>query len=341
MSHASIKDVAALAGVSIGTVSNVLNRPDQVRASTRRKVEQAIAELGFVPNGSARQLKAGRSRVVAYVALDAANPFFTDVARGVEETIRRHGLSLFLCNSDQDPDREDGYLRDLAELRARGVLITAVDPANPRIAHLRTRGIPLVFVDRLLRGLHPEWCAVGVDDVEGGDLAVEHLVERGHQRVAFIGGPNSIPQVADRQSGAARALARAGLEVDALTVIPTAGLTFADGRLAGEKLLGIPARRRPTAAFCANDLVAVGLLQHLTQQGVGVPDDMAIVGYDDIEYAAAAAVPLSSVAQPRQELGRAAAQLLLDEAERGSEHVHQQVVFSPELVARASTATKS
>ena len=117
MSHASMKDVAALAGVSIGTVSNVLNRPDLVRSVTRRKVETAIAELGFVPNGSARQLKAGRSRFVAYVALDAANPFFTDVARGVEETIRQHGLSLFLCDSDQDPEREDEYLRDLAELR--------------------------------------------------------------------------------------------------------------------------------------------------------------------------------------------------------------------------------
>ena len=341
MSHASMKDVAALAGVSIGTVSNVLNRPDLVRSVTRRKVETAIAELGFVPNGSARQLKAGRSRFVAYVALDAANPFFTDVARGVEETIRQHGLSLFLCDSDQDPEREDEYLRDLAELRARGVLITAVDPANPRIAHLLRRGIPLVFVDRLMRGGPPEWCAVGVDDVEGGDLAVEHLVERGHRRIAFIGGPITIPQVADRQSGAQRAIARAGLGGDALTVIPTVGLTFADGRQAGEKLMGIPSRRRPTAAFCANDLVAVGLLQHLTQHGVAVPDDMAIVGYDDIEYAAAAAVPLSSVAQPRHELGRTAARLLLDEAERGSDHVHEQVVFSPELVARASTATKS
>ena len=176
------------------------------------------------------------------------------------------------------------------------MLITAVDPTNPRIAHLLRRGIPLVFVDRLMRGGPPEWCAVGVDDVEGGDLAVEHLVERGHRRIAFIGGPITIPQVADRQSGAQRAIARAGLGGDALTVIPTVGLTFADGRQAGEKLMGIPSRRRPTAAFCANDLVAVGLLQHLTQHGVAVPDDMAIVGYDDIEYAAAAAVPLSSVA---------------------------------------------
>lgn len=337
MGDVSIKDVAAAASVSIGTVSNVLNRPEIVRDATRRKVETAIAQLGYVPNGSARQLKAGRSRVVAYLMLDTANPFFTDVASGVEDTIRSRGLSLFLCSSDQDRSREDEYLQDLAELRVRGVLITAVDPANPLVDRLRSRGIPVVLVDRVLRGAERSWCAVGVDDVAGGELAVEHLIERGHQRLAFIGGSFEIPQVDDRRRGAARALAHAGRAPDSITELATAGLTVADGRLAGERLMGMSARRRPTAAFCANDLVAVGLLQHLTQQGVRVPDDVAIVGYDDIEYAAAAAVPLTSVAQPRHELGRAAARLLLDEADRGADHTHDQVVFSPALVARAST----
>ena len=336
---ARIKDVAALAGVSVGTVSNVLNRPERVRAATRRKVEGAIAELGFVPNGSARQLKEGRSRIVAYVVLDAANPFFMDVARGVDETLRGAGLSLFLCNSDQDNERENAYLTDLAELRARGVLITAVDPSNPRLDVLRRRGISIGFVDRVLEGDRTKWCAVGVDDVAGGDLAVEHLIERGHARIGFIGGPMAIPQVHDRHVGAGNAVRRAGFADSALTVIPTAGLTVAAGLKAGEKLLGMSARRRPTGVFCANDLVAVGLLQHLTQQGVTVPDDIAIIGYDDIEYAAAAAVPLSSVAQPRHELGQAAARLLIEEAEQGESHTHRQVVFTPELVARASTAT--
>ncbi len=338
MTQASIKDVATLAGVSIGTVSNVLNRPDVVRPGTRRKVEQAIAELGFVPNGSARQLKAGRSRVVAYVALDAANPFFTDVARGMEEAIRGEGLSLFLCNSDQDPAREDEYLADLAELRARGVLITPVDSTNPRIDNLRQRGMAVVLVDRIVRDARTEWCAVGVDDVRGGELAVEHLLERGHRRIAFVGGPQELPQVEDRYAGAKRAFESGGIDAASLVSVETSSLTFADGRLSGERLLGLSAKRRPTAVFCANDLVAVGLLQHLTLAGVTVPDDIAIIGYDDIEYAASAAVPLSSIAQPRQELGRAAARLLLDEADRGATHEHEQVVFTPELVARASTA---
>jgi LacI family transcriptional regulator len=343
VSRASIKDVAARAGVSIGTVSNVLNRPEVVRAATRMRVEQAIDELGFVPNGSARQLKAGRSTIVAYVLLDAGNPFFTDVARGVEHAVRKEGLSLFLCNTDQDATREDEYLRDLAELRVRGLLITPTDTASAKLLNLRSKGIPVVLLDRVLDDDRRHWCAVGVDDVHGGDLAVEHLLDGGHRRLCFVGGPHSIPQVADRQTGAARAIERAGLAPDALTSLPTTGLGFNDGRLAGERLLGLPTNRRPTAAFCANDLVALGLLQHLTRAGLRVPDDIAIVGYDDIEYASAAAVPLSSVAQPRYELGRAAAELLLDEAraDQGADHEHRQLVFAPELIARASSGLTS
>jgi LacI family transcriptional regulator len=345
MASVSIKDVAARAGVSLGTVSNVLNRPDTVRAATRARVEVAIAELGFVPNASARQLAAGRSRIIAYVVLDATNPFFTDVARGVEEVARVERLSLFICNSDQDAEREDQYLEQLTELRARGVLITAMDYTNPRLTRLREAGVPVVLVDRAPDG-SDDWCTVGVDDVAGGDLAISHLIEAGRVQLAFVGGPDEIPQVADRHTGALKAVDAAGLPPESLTWIHTTGLNIAEGRRAGERLLGLPKRRRPTGVFCANDLLALGLLQHLVQHGVDVPGDVAIVGYDDIEFAAAAAVPLTSVAQPRHQLGRSAAALLVDEANSadgaagGTRHQHQHVVFPPELVARASTARR-
>jgi LacI family transcriptional regulator len=337
MASVSIKDVAARAGVSVGTVSNVLNRPGNVRPATRARVEAAVADLGFVPNASARQLAAGRSRTIAYVVLDATNPFFTDVARGIEEVAKVERLSLFICNSDQDAEREDQYLEQLTELRARGVLITAMDYTNPRLQRLRDTGVPVVLVDRAPNG-SDDWCTVGVDDVAGGELAVTHLIEAGHQRLAFVGGPIDIPQVADRQTGAFKAIEAAGLDADALTLLRTTGLNIAEGRRAGERLLGLPKRRRPTGVFCANDLLALGLLQHLVQHGLDVPGDIAIVGYDDIEFASAAAVPLTSVAQPRHLLGRTAARLLADEAEHGSTHRHEHVVFPPELVARASSA---
>jgi len=327
-----MKDVALRAGVSLGTVSNVLNRPELVSERTRQRVLAAIAELGFVRNESARQLRGGGSRTLAYVVLDTSNPFFTDVAEGVQEAADGAGLALFLCNSAESSSRQASFLDLLEQQRVEGVLITPVDAADPRISALAGRGTPVVIVDR---GAGPDGCSVAVDDVLGGDLAVTHLLETGHRRIAFVGGPRVIGQVADRITGAEKAAARsAGAD---LVIMETAALNVAEGRRAGERIAGMPAARRPTAAFCANDLLALGLLQQMVRLGLRVPDDLAIVGYDDIEFAEAAAVPLTSVSQPRQLLGRTAAELLLEEARTPEGHQHQQVVFAPELVVRAST----
>ena len=328
-----IKDVAKRAGVSVGTVSNVLNRPDSVSDGTRRKVQRAIVELGFIRNEAGRHLRAGRSRTIAYLVLDASNPFFTDVAKGVEEVARENGVAVFLCNSDSDASREADYLGLLAEQRVRGILVTPVDGDMSQLELFRRR-IPIVLVDR---AAGDNWCSVGVDDVDGGMLAVTHLIEQGHHRIAFIGGPLATVQVADRLRGARSAFESAGRSPDDLSVLPTDTLNIAEGLRAGERLLGLPKARRPTAAFCANDLVALGLLQQMTRTGVDVPGDLAIVGYDDIGFAGAAAVPLSSVRQPRELLGRTAASLLLAESTDLDDHVHQQVVFHPELVVRTSS----
>jgi len=334
----SVKDVAAAAGVSLGTVSNVMNRPEVVSTRTRERVERAMAELGFVRNESARQLRAGTSRTLAYVMLDGSNPFFHDVAQGIESAAEDADLSLFICNSNSRAEREEVHLDRLLQQRVQGILITPVNPDAPYFDELARRGVPLVIVDRV-RG-DGGCCSVAVDDVLGGRIAVEHLVEQGHRRVAFIGGPESIGQVRERLQGAREIWAELGLPADDLVSLPTEALTVAEGRSAGERLTGLPARRRPTAAFCANDLLALGLLQQSIGAGRRVPEDLAIVGFDDIEFAGAAAVPLTSVRQPRQELGRAAAQLVLDEA-TNPDHRHQQLLFTPELVARASTGNRA
>ncbi len=330
----SVTDVARAAGVSLGTVSNVLNRPDRVSAGTRARVEAAMAELGFVRNESARQLRAGRSSAVAYVMMDATNPFFTDVAQGIEDRAEQSDLSVFICNSGNRPERELAYLSRLQQQRVQGILITPIDPEHPSLAEVVARGIPLVIVDRT-REVDTQ-CSVAVDDVTGGELAARHLLELGHDRIAFIGGPESLGQVRERLLGARRAVASAGLPEDRLTVLVSAELTVAEGRNAGQLLVGLPEGRRPTGAVCANDMIALGLLQQCVTLGLRVPDDLAIVGYDDIDFAAAAAVPLTSVRQPRRQLGTTAAELLLDEASN-PDHQHRQVVFTPELVVRAST----
>jgi LacI family transcriptional regulator len=335
---AGVVAVAARAGVSLGTVSNVLNHPDRVSPATRERVLQAIRELGFVRNEAARQLRAGRSRTIGLVVLDVGNPFFTDLAAGVEVTANKAGLSVVLCNSNDDDDREQHYLSLLQEQRAFGILITPVGGKTSGIDAVRRSGTPVVLVDR---GSNRRQCSVSVNDHVGGELAVAHLISQGHQRIGFVGGPLAINQVSERLAGARAAMHAAGMRKDALVVIETPRLDVASGRATGEQIAALPVRRRPTGVFCANDLLALGLLQDTTRRRLAVPGDLAIVGYDDIEFAAAAAVPLTSVRQPRAQLGQAAMDLLLEEAIDPNGHQHRQVVFEPELIVRESTTPEA
>jgi LacI family transcriptional regulator len=321
----------------VGTVSNVLNRPSAVSPVTRERVQSAISALGFVRNESARHLRAGRSRTIGLVVLDIANPFFTDVARGVEDVAGAAGLAVMLCNSDDQAAKEAAHLDVLTEQRVQGVLITPTRELSPHVEALRSRGTPVVLLDRRVTG--SDQCAVAVDDLLGGRLAADHLLERGHRRIAFVGGSSGLPQVQERLDGVTAAVHESADAGAALTVLSPGTLTVAGGREAAAQILGLPAGRRPTAAVCANDLIALGVLQEMVRHGVQVPEDFAIVGYDDIDFAAAAAVPLTSVRRPRVELGRRAAELLLDEA-GGRAHAHEQPVFEPTLVVRESSMAR-
>ncbi|HKT05152.1 MAG TPA: LacI family DNA-binding transcriptional regulator [Rugosimonospora sp.] len=333
----SIKDVARHAGVSIGTVSNVINRPGQVSPETRARVTAAIAELGYVRSEAARHLRAGRSRILALLVLDIGNPFFVEVARGAERAAQDAGLGVMVCNSGQDPVRESAYLSMFAEQRVRGALLTPAGADAANMAGFRRHQIPYVLVDRL--GPDDHSCSVAVDDVAGGELAGRHLAGAGHRDIAYISGPPELAQCRDRRTGVSAAVAEAGLPDSALTVLEVAQMTVASGRDAGSRLLGLA--RRPTAVFCVNDLVALGVLQAMFAAGLRVPDDMSIVGYDDIEFAAAAAVPLTSVRQPAFRMGQSAADLLIEETgEAAAEHRHRPVIFQPELVVRGSSLTR-
>jgi LacI family transcriptional regulator len=332
-----MRDVAVLAQVSVGTVSNVLNSPDRVAAATRLRVEQAIDKLGWVPNESARQLRAGRSRSIGMVVMDIANPFFTDVARGAEELLYGEQYSVQIGNSDQDPERELTLLERFEQQRVGGVLFAPIEDSAERVLQLRRRGIPVVIVDRV--GTGADFCSVGVDDLAGGRLAGQHLLDQGHRRLAFVGGPSSLAQVRDRRRGMELALEHPGEGVSLLAV-STPALGIADGVSSAGEIAALPEGERPTAVFAACDLVAIGLLQGFVTAGLRVPDDVAIIGYDDIAFAAAAAVPLSSIRQPREDIGRKSAELLVSEieaADSAAPHHHESVRFTPQLVARRST----
>lgn len=330
MRAVGIREVAERARVSIGTVSNALNRPEKVSADARTRIQDAIAELGYVRNDAARVLRAGRGSTIGLVVLDVRNPFFTELARGAEDEASRNGLSVILGDADEDPRREAAYLDLFEEQRVRGVLLSPYGAPEPRLLRLRARGIGAVLVDRA--SADSRFGSVSVDDVAGGRLAVEHLLATGRRRIAFVGGPLGIRQVADRLEGAQAAVA--AVERATLDVVPTAALTVLEGRRVGLELLDGP---RPDAVFAANDLVATGLLQALLMEGSArVPDDVALIGYDDIDFAMSAMVPLSSVRQPAALIGATAVRMLL-EREQDPAAPAEQLVFQPELVARAST----
>jgi LacI family transcriptional regulator len=208
----SVREVAALAGVSLGTVSNVLNRPDKVAPTTVDRVQSAIATLGFVRNDSARQLRAGRSSTVGLIVLDGGNPFFTDVARGAEDAAMDKGLAVLIGNSDESTDRERTYVDLFEERRVAGLLISPAGDDLSRLARLRDQGTAVVLVDRRADDEH--FASVSVDDVAGGRIAVEHLAATGRTRIAFVGGPSSIRQVADRHAGALSAARAAGIGLE-------------------------------------------------------------------------------------------------------------------------------
>ncbi|GLX02093.1 substrate-binding domain-containing protein [Microtetraspora sp. NBRC 16547] len=336
MGSVTIKEVAQRAGVSPGTVSNALNRPELVAPATRERVEEAIRELGFVRHGSASTLRAGHSRTIGLSVMDIGNPFFTDVAAGVEETASALGYAVILGNSAGSLDKEERNLLVLAEQRVRGVLITPSDDDPARFDRLRERGISVVLVDHPAH--RPDQCSVTVNDEGGGQMAMAHLLERGARRICHLTGPLSIRQCRERATGARQAVLAAGLDPAAtLEVVEMPAMTARAGQRAAERMLA--AGRLPEAVFCANDLLAMGLLRGLLLAGVRVPGDVALIGYDDIEFAAASAVSLSSIRQPTHRLGQIATELLLDECDNPDTHAHQQIIFQPELVVRESTGS--
>jgi LacI family transcriptional regulator len=329
---ATIHDVARRAGVSAGTVSNVLNRPGYVSAPTRERVLAAIAELGFTPIQHARKFPAGRQRTLGLALADLANPFFVDVALGAEAEAKALGVGVVMVHNGDDTAREQDNLEVLVRQRVHGIMIAPVRAAAEELERLDARGIPLVYVDRVDEA--SDRCWVKTDDVAGGRLAGEHVMDLGHHDVAFVGNLGRTVQVDRRFEGFSEALAQADVVSERLE---TASWGIADGRRAAAQLLARPVAQLPTAIMCGNDLIALGMLLEFARAGIRVPDDISIVGFDDLSWSDAATVPLTTVRQPREELGRRAVRLLLDEIDRGAAHAHRHELLVPELVVRAST----
>lgn len=327
-----IREVAQRAGVSIGTVSNVLNKPGGVTQVNIQKVTDAMRELGFVRNDLARQLRMGDSTTLGMIVLNVANPFFAALAHACEAAAEEAGYTIVFGSSDQIAGREDRYAELFELQRVTGMIIAPLDGPTSRMEQLHSRGMPMVLFD--FHSQTSPFCSLALDGRRGGYLAVRHLIEGGRKHIAFLGGP--LRQVEDRWIGAMAACAEvSGVR---LSHIDTADQTVAEGRAAGEAIRALPSTDRPDAVFAANDLLGLGLMQSvILSPDIRIPEDLALVGYDDIDYAQSAIVPMSTVRQPVEVLGRESIRLVLAERMGDVGHRHEHLLLVPELIVRESS----
>ena len=328
----TIRDVARLSGVSPMTVSRVINESERVRPDTRRRVEEAIAELGYVPSRLARGLIRQRTGTLALIVPDVANPFFTLIVRGAEDVARRAGYRVILCDTGSDLGVEREVIEEMLAHRVEGIAIAPVsDRSRAHLRRLVKFGVPFVLIDRSVPGVDSD--VVLGDSTGGARRLVRHLISLGHSRIGFVVESGEVSTARDRRRGYEEALADAGLPLEP-ELVAEATADPAGGLAGMRELLAL--ERRPTAVFTVNNLVALGAIEAVRAQGLEVPDDVALVCFDDIEYASRLYPFLTVMAQPAETFGTLGTQLLLERIEgRGPGH-HRQVVLAAEFVVRKS-----
>ena len=334
--NATIRDVARLSGVSPMTVSRVINDSVRVSPETRRRVEEAIAELGYVPSRLARGLSRQRTGTLAVIVPDVANPFFTAIVRAAEEVARRADYHVILGDTRADLSVEREVVEELIAHRVEGTVIAPVSDRS--LAHLRRLaefGVPFVLVDRTVPGVEAD--VVLGDSAGGARRLVEHLLSLGHRRIGFIVEPDEVSTARERRAGYEAALGAAGIPLDpSLVVVATADP--GGGSTGMTRLLEL--EQRPSAVFTVNNLVALGAIEAVRAAGLDVPREVALVCFDDIEYASRLYPFLTAMEQPAQMFGTLGTQLLLDRIEgRGPERRHE-VVLPGEFIIRKSCGAK-
>jgi LacI family transcriptional regulator len=306
-----------------------------VSEKTQKRVQVAIEQLGFVRNNAARSLAVGRSSTIGFVLTHLGNSFFVDIARGAEDEAAKTGHALLLADSDVDFRRQEAYLDVFDEARVAGILFAPMDSSLEGIDRVRRHGRKIVLVN--YAGGRRDCCSVLVDDERGGYLAARHLIDLGRRKLVFAGGPEDLHAVNDRRRGAWRAVAetKGGVTLD---FVAGSGLSAKEGRRIAGELVARGPGGMPDGIVAPSDRIAAGLVYELTgSYGLRVPHDVAVIGYDNNLFANDGNVPLSTVSQPGQEMGRVAARLLLDEIDHPGTHTHRTVLLEPAVIARQST----
>ncbi|WP_339546677.1 LacI family DNA-binding transcriptional regulator [Pseudomonas sp. RA_35y_Pfl2_P32] len=331
---ATIKDVAALAGISYTTVSHVLNKTRPVSEEVRLKVEAAIQRLDYVPSAVARSLKAKTTATIGLLVPNSLNPYFAELARGIEDYCERNGYCVILCNSDDNPDKQRSYLRVLLEKRIDGLIVASAGGDSGLAQGLAGVRTPMVIVDRGLEGLDAD--LVRIDHEYGAYLATRHLLQLGHRDIASIGGPAHTSVAQMRLAGFCRALKEAGVQVPTERMLES-DFTSTGGYNAAATLL---ASNPPTAIFAGNDMMGIGVLRAAAERNIRVPSELSVIGFDDIQMSRYVYPALTTVGQSILQLGEMAAQVLLRRIAAPHLATDQQIV-TPSIVLRESTAPLS
>jgi len=337
-SSVTIQDVAAHAGVSAMTVSRVINNHARVASATRVRVEQAITELGYVPNALARGLIQGRTRTIALIVSDISNPFFTQIARGVEDVAQRNGYAVTLGNSDESTEKERLYVNAMLSNRIDGLLIAAAgSDSRKTLDFISQRNTRFVLIDRDVEGIQAD--AVVGDSIGGARILTEHLIRLGHRRIGLVTGPLDVSTARDRLQGYQEALRTHSIEVDH-TLVVESDYKRQGGFRAAHQLLALPSGQRPSAVVASNNFMGVGLIEALREARLKVPDDIAVVCFDDLELASALDPFLTVVAQPARTFGTVATQLLLERLGGAESLPRRKIVLPPELIVRVSCGAR-
>lgn len=330
----TIRDVAEKAGVSTTTVSHVINESRFVSDAAIRRVQRAMKELNYQPNAVARSLRRKDTHTLGLVLPDISNPFFAEVARGIETYAFQQGYTVIFGSSDDDIKKEHAYLRVLIEKQVDGIIYVAAGESAQNIQPLLGRHLPLVVVDRDFKKMVADY--VVADNRRGGYLATSHLIELGHRVIACIAGPSAVTPSAERVTGYRDALDEHSLPFDS-RLIRRGDFGAASGFEATRYFLSRRGPHRPTAIFACNDMMALGALGALYQAGQRVPDDVAVIGFDDIVLASYTAPPLTTIQQPKYEMGELAAKILIDRIQSDEAHEPQRHLLPTKLIVRAST----
>lgn len=328
----TIKDVAQMAGVSVTTVSHVINNTRYVSDGLRARVQDAIRELDYHPNALARGLRGGESRTIGLIVPDNSNPFFAEVARDIEDVGFAKGYSVILCNSDGDIKKESAYIEILIAKKVDGVIFIASGSSHDHIQRLLRRDIPVVIADRDISSFPVDM--VMVSNEQGGYEATKYLLALGHKKIGCITGPSELTPSADRVRGYRRAILEENIPIIDEYIV-SGDFRFQSGSAAMECLLNLA--DPPTAVFICNDMMAIGALRTLRKAGLKVPEDLSIVGFDDIELASAVSPALTTIHQPIEEFANLTVKILLNRIHKKPAG-KRRMVFETRLVIRDSCA---